>query len=50
VKQISVVLTDDQYAYAKSKGRLWLREVVQAFMDEKMLILYQPPKKKWWRW
>lgn len=45
MKQIRVTLTDDQYAWAKSKGRLWLRKVIS---DLKWLEEH-PDAKPWWR-
>lgn len=32
MRKISVMLNDSQYEFAKSKGRLWLRDVVQFIM------------------
>lgn len=53
MKQIRVLLTDDQYAFAHAKGKLWLRDVVQLIIDHPSIDPdYQPEpikKKKWWQ-
>ena len=46
MRQIRVLLTDAQYAFAKEKGRLWLREVIEALRTDG---LYPKPKKRWWQ-
>jgi hypothetical protein len=52
VRQIRVLLTDEQYEFAKSQGRLWLRDVVQLCMDHPSVLLWNsvPDRvKPWWR-
>lgn len=52
MRKITVTLNDSQYEFAKSKGRLWLRDVVQLIMDHPCHDPdYQPeplPKRRWW--
>ena len=49
MRKLTITLTDEQYAFAKSKGRLWLRQVVH---DLKWLEEHpdaKPVKKPWWK-
>lgn len=48
MRKLTITLTDEQYEFAKSKGRLWLRGVVQAYMDHGV-VQDAPIKPKWWR-
>lgn len=53
MKQVRVLLTDEQYAFVHGKRRLWLRDVVQFVIDHPSVDPdYQPepePKPPWWK-
>ena len=55
MRQLRITLTDEQYEFVKSQGRLWLRDVVQIIMDHGPIVeipstqTWTASKKPWWR-
>jgi hypothetical protein len=45
----TATLTEDQYAYVKSLGRLGLSRLIQKIMDTNGLLYVTPPAPKWWK-
>jgi len=48
-RQFTATLTEDQYAYVKSLGRLGLSRLIQNIMAAEGLYLVEG-KKPWYRW
>lgn len=51
MKQFTATLTDDQYAYVKSLGRLGLSRLIQDVMDKRAWVtaLSAPDSNPWWK-
>ena len=48
-RQFTATLTEDQYAYVKSLGKMGLSRLIQNIMAAEGLYVVEAPPKSWWR-